>query len=80
MAFMRLLCGVIITLIMKKTVKIFLFIELITLMVCGLMHIFVVIFSENFPLEVYPMVMGIVLFTFLFTIFIVKPLHKCFFD
>lgn len=65
---------------MKKTVKIFLFIELITLMVCGLMHIFAVIFSEKFPLEVYPMLMGIVLFIFLFTIFIVEPLHNWFFD
>ena len=66
---------------MKETVKLFLFIELITLMVCGLMHIFaVVIFSEIFPLEVYPMLMVIVLFIFLFTIFIVEPLQNCFFD
>lgn len=66
---------------MKETVKMFLFIELITLMVCGLMHIiFMVIFSENFPLEVYPIMIGIVLFIFLFAIFIVEPLHNRFFD
>lgn len=44
------------------------------------MHISAVIIGEKFPLKIYLILMGIILFIFLFTVLIVEPLRKWFFD
>lgn len=50
------------------------FIEFIAMFVCGAMHLILFFSKQNFPLEIYPLIAGIVLICCLLVVYVFAPL------
>ena len=58
--------------------KFILFIEFIAMFVCGAMHLIMFFSRQDFPLEMYPIIAGIVLLCSLLVVYVFAPLCEWF--
>ena len=65
---------------LRFKVKILAFLEILTVLVCGIMHVICSIVFGNFPLVLYPIMIGITFVTAIFTTFLIIPFADWFFD
>ena len=65
---------------LRFKVKILAFLEILTVLVCGIMHVICNIVFGNFPLVLYPIMMVIIFGAVLFTFYVVAPFADWFFE
>ena len=58
--------------------KFILFIEFIAMFVCGAMHLIMFFSRQDFSLEMYPIIAGIVLVCYLLVVYVFAPLGEWF--
>jgi uncharacterized membrane protein len=63
-----------------KALKVILFVEIIAMIVMCAIHSVFLLNGEDFPLEAYPQMAGVVLLCGLFSVYVVTPLAELFFD
>jgi hypothetical protein len=63
-----------------NVLKFILFIEFLVMFVCGATHLTCFFIEQNFPLEIYPFIVGIVLICCLLAVYVFVPLSEWFLE